>query len=103
VFHLNVVPFSFMAEASDPAWHSADPLDQIQIVRALVQQYAAAFSVPGSPPAAGIVIALGPVPVCDDPVDSADGAQLPALYHIVHSPVNAVGSLVKHHGKDHIA
>ena len=44
---------------------------QIQLVRTLVQQHAATFSVPGCLPARRIIIALITIPVGDDPVDTS--------------------------------
>ena len=102
IFHFDIVPFPFMTESTDAAGHSADPLDQIQIVGALVQQYAAAFTVPSGAPGAGIIIGLGAVPVGDDPVYPLNCTQFSAVHQLVHLTVYAVGALVKHHAK-HLA
>ena len=56
--------------------HAGQPLQQVEVVRALVEQHAAALALPGGAPAAGGVVGLGAEPVGDDPVDAADLAQL---------------------------
>ena len=50
-------------------------LQQIEVVRTLVQKDAAAFALPGGAPAAGIVIGLRAVPVRHDPVHTLELAQ----------------------------
>ena len=100
ILHLDIVPFSVMAEGAYPGGHSADPLQQIQIVRALIQKNAAAFSVPGGSPAAGVVVSLAAVPVRNQPAHALHFAVFPALDNLVHFSVNAVGALVEHHAED---
>ena len=99
VLYLDVMPFPIVAEGLHLNGKPADPLKQVQIVGALVQQYAAALSVPGCPPSAGVIVSLGAVPVRDDPVHPFDLPILPAVHDLVHLPVNAVGALVEHHGE----
>ena len=65
----------------------------------LVQQHAAPFPGPGCPPASGIIVPLGPVPVSDDPVHPLERAHLTAFQQFLHSPVNTVGPLVEHEGQ----
>ncbi|MMZ60353.1 hypothetical protein D1872_224370 [compost metagenome] len=65
-------------------------------MRILVQQHAAAFTGPGGPPAAGIVVALRPVPVGDDPVRPPDLAQLPGEHQVPQFGVKGIGALVVH-------
>ena len=99
VLRFDVVPFAEMAEGVHLIRHAADPLQQVELVRALVQQHAAAFALPRGPPAARIVIILRAEPVGDDPVHAADLADRPALDEVVHADVQRVGALVVHHGE----
>ena len=79
--------------------HAADPLPQIQIVRALVEQHAAPFARPCGAPAAGIIIGLRPIPVGDQPVGAFDRTHLARSNDLLHFAVNMIGALIKHHGK----
>ena len=81
---------------------AADPLPQVQLVGALVQKHAAALAGPGGAPAALIEIALGTVPVRDDPVGAADAAVLAGLHQLPHLAVDAVGALVEHQAEHHL-
>jgi len=80
--------------------HTADPLQQIQIVRTLVKQDAAALAFPGCPPIPGIKIRPGTVPIRDDPVHPPYSAQFPVLHDFFHLAVDMVGALVEHNPKD---
>ena len=86
----------------DTLGHTADPLPQIQLVGALIQQYAAALARPSRTPIAGIVVCLGAIPIRDQPVGTANGAVLAGAHKLPHRAVNMVGALIKHHGKYHI-
>ncbi len=68
----------------------------------LVQQHAAALSGPGSPPRAGIIIALGPVPVRNNPAGTADASEIAGLHQLPHLPVDAVGPLIEHQPEHHL-
>ena len=74
IFNLNMMPFPFMALCLHLDRHTAQPDQQIQLVRALIQQNAAAFSCPCGPPGSGIIILLGSVPVRHDPAHALDFA-----------------------------
>ena len=95
-----MMPFSVVAECAHAGGHSADPLQQIQIVGTLVQQYAAPFSVPGGAPSAGIVVSLAAIPVCNQPAHALQCAVLSALDDFMHLAVDAVGALIEHHAED---
>ena len=103
VFYLDIMPFAFMTEGGHLAGHPADPLQQVEVVRALVEQHTAAFTGPGRSPCARIIVRLGTVPAGDDPVDPFDLAVFSALDQFPHFAEDAVGALVEHHGKGHIA
>ena len=97
VLHLDVVPLALVAEGADPDGQAAEPLEQVQLMGALVQQDAAALAGPGGPPSAGVIVALGAVPVRDQPGDALEGPELAAVDHFLELAVNAVGPLVEHH------
>ena len=101
VLYLDVMPLSFMHKASDTHRQAADPLQQIQLMRALIQEHAAPFSVPGRSPLPGIIVVLRPVPVRDDPVHSFDLSVFSALDQLMHADVNRIGPLIEHHRKRH--
>ena len=61
-----------VASGGDFVRHPADPLPQVQVVRRLVQQHAAALPDPGSPPFPAVIVVLGAVPVGYDPHASFD-------------------------------
>ena len=79
--------------------HTAQPLEQIQLMRALVDQHAAAFSGPGASPSALIVISLRTVPVRDYPVYTLDTAQPAAFDEFLCETVQLVGALVIHYAE----
>ncbi|MNP35045.1 hypothetical protein D3C76_1283610 [compost metagenome] len=62
----------------------------------LVDQRAAAFPFPGGTPGAGIMVALGTVPVGNDPYGAFDAAQLSAFHQVPDLLVHRVGALVVH-------
>jgi hypothetical protein len=94
------VPFADGTKAPDLGRHTAYPLQEIQVVRALVQEDAAALSSPGRPPASGRVIGIGAEPIRDDPTDPQEPAQLAVFYHLLNLDVMRVRALVEHSGKD---
>ena len=85
-----------ITESPDPFWHSHNPLPDIQIVGALIQEHAAALPVPGGPPAAGIVIGLSPIPVIDNPDKPLDLPKRSLLNQGPKLPVERVGALIIH-------
>ena len=87
VLDLNVVVLAEADVGADGGGHAADPLHQVELVRALVRQHAAALAGPRRPPAALVVVLLGAEPVGDDPVHAPQLAQLAALDHLAHLDV----------------
>ena len=102
VFNLNIMPLAIVQMRMDLDWHAADPLPQVQLMGALIQQHAAAFPCPGSTPCAGIIISLGAVPVGNDPVRTANTAVLAGIHQLLHLAVDVVRALIKHHAVDDI-
>src|SRR5438034_306726 len=56
VLDFDVMEAAELAKAAHPRRHSAEPDEQVDIVRALVEQDAAAFAAPGRAPAATGVV-----------------------------------------------
>ena len=96
ILHFNIVPLRLMTEGTYLRRHPAQPLQQIQLMRALIQQHAAAFSVPCSLPARRIIIALGAIPVSHDPIHTLQRSKLTAFNHLMELSVDTIGSLVQH-------
>ena len=78
------------------------PLHDIQIVQALVQQHAAAFALPGRPPAAAGIIGLGAKPIGHDPAHAHDLAQFAALDQLLDFQIPRLGAQLKHAGEDQL-
>lgn len=68
--------FAETAVSADAFREAEHPLEEIEVVRALVEQHAAALAGPSRAPAAGAVVGLGAEPICDDPIHAADFAEL---------------------------
>ncbi len=81
--------------------HSAYPLPQIELVRALIEQHSAALPRPRRAPCARIVVCLRSVPIRDKPARAAYLPVAPAAHKLFHFPVNMVGALVEHHSEYH--
>ena len=96
VFHFNMVPFSFMTMRLNRHRHSAQPDQQVKLMRTLIQQNAAALTGPGSSPGTRIIVFLRPVPVGDNPAHALDGAQFFVFHHPSDCTVYAVCPLVEH-------
>ena len=92
-----------LAKRAQTNRHTHQPLPEIELVRVLVEQHAAAFPFPGGAPAAGVVVTLRAIPVGDDPVGAADLAQLAAVDQIFHFLIQRVGPLVIHDAEHHVA
>jgi hypothetical protein len=96
IFYFDVVVATDFAEATDFIGQAEDPLEEIEVVGALIEKHAAAFSAPGSAPSAGGVIVFGAEPIGDNPVDATDGAEFSSLNQFPHFLVVGVGALVEH-------
>ena len=94
VLYLNVVPLGLVAEGPNHGGHTEKPLQQIQLVGALVQQHTAALARPSGPPGAGIVIRLAAIPVGDGPAHALDGAHFAGINDLLQAAVEAVGALL---------
>src|SRR5690606_1385582 len=96
VLDLDVVVFAELTVGAQRHGQAEHPLEKVEVVRALVEQHAAALAAPGRAPAAGGVVGLGAEPICDDPVDATDFAELAALDEVADLDVVVVGALVEH-------
>ena len=102
VFDFDVVVFAKFGDGVDARRLADEPAEQVEVVRALVEQDAAALAFPCRAPAAGVVVGLGAVPVGDSPThaeqvaDRAVGAQAFDVLPLGES------ALLEHAGKDEI-
>ena len=102
VLNLNVVPMAVLAVAHHAIRHAEDPLPQVKLMWALVQQHAAAFACPRRTPRAAVVVCLRAVPVRDDPNAAFQFAQLAALHDLAHFLELRVRALIVHDA-EHLA
>ena len=91
--------FADRNRAADLDRQPEEPLEEVEVVRTLVQQHAAALSGPGRAPRTAVVIALGTEPVGDGPVDPDDFAEFAVFDHLLDLPVRLAGALVEHEGE----
>ena len=96
VLDLDVMPAAEPAECAHTNRHAADPLPQIEIVRRLIEQNAAAVRRPCRAPRTGIVITLRAQPIGDDDAGALDAAQLAGVNQPLHFPISGVGALIEH-------
>jgi hypothetical protein len=89
-----------LAEAAHALGHAEQPLEQVQIVRALVHEHAAALALPGAAPAAGGVVVVGAEPVGDFPVNAPHLAELAAVDEVLDFLEGGVRAHVEHGGED---
>ena len=100
VLDFNAVIFAETAVGADAFRETEHPLEEIEVVRALVEQHAAALAGPSRAPAAGAVVGLGAEPICDDPIHAADFAELAGADEVADFLVIEVGALVEHRRED---
>lgn len=100
VFDLDLMETTELAEAADALRHAEHPLEEVQVVRALVHEHAAALALPRATPAAGGVVIIGAEPVGDFPVHAADRAELAAVDEVLHFLEGRVRAHVEHGGED---
>ncbi len=100
VFDFDFVETAKFAEATDLLRHAKKPLEEVQIVRALVHENASALALPGAAPAAGGIVVIGAEPVGDLPVDAADFAQFTAIDEVLQFLEGGVRAHVEHGGED---
>jgi hypothetical protein len=100
VFDFDFMETAELAEATDLLRHAEQPLEEVQIVWALVHEHAAALALPGAAPAAGGVVVIGAEPVGDLPMHAADRAELAAVDEVLHLLEAGVRAHVEHGGED---
>ena len=98
VFDFDGVGLADETDGGDAVGHQAvdDELDEIEVVRALVDEYAAAFAAPGRPPAARGVVGPGAKPVGDQPGDAGDFAEFAGLHKLAEFLIHGIAALVEH-------
>ena len=65
--------------------HPTDPLHQIQLVRSLRHQNAAALALPAAAPRTGGIVSISTIQIRDDPGAAHQFADLSLLHHLLHS------------------
>ena len=85
-----------LAETAHARRHSEQPLHDIQIVKALVQEDAAALAFPGRPPTAAGVVGLGSKPIGHDPAHPDNLPNLTALDQLLDFEVTRLGAKLEH-------
>ena len=88
-----------MAGGAHPHGQPTEPLQQIQLMRALIEQHTAALAIPRCAPRPGIVVALRAIPVRHNPDHALDFAQCAAVNQRLRLAVDAVRALVEHHAE----
>ena len=99
ILHLDVVPFAKVHPGIDKARHTANPLPQIQVMRALIEQNAAALARPRGTPRARIIVRLVPVPVGNNPAGAPDRPQRAGIHDLLHFAVDVICPLIEHHAE----
>src|SRR5262245_54173171 len=75
VLHFDMMEPAELAETAHTRGRSEQPLHDIQIMEALIEQYSPALPLPGRAPAAAGIIRLRPVPIGHDPTHPHQLAQ----------------------------
>lgn len=100
VFDFDVVIAAELAEAGDLVGHAEEPLIEVEVMGALVEEDAAAFAFPCGAPAAGSVVGFGAEPVGAVPEDAADGAEFAVGDETLDLLVDGVGAELEHGAED---
>lgn len=100
VLHFDIVIAAKLTEAAHLFGHAKDPLEQIEIVRALIEQHSAAFPLPCGTPSTRGIVGMCAEPIGDDPVDALNFSQLSSLNHAADLLINGIRSLVEHGRED---
>ena len=91
-----------LGDRGDLAGLTYEPAEQVEVVRALVEQDAAAFAFPGRTPAARVVVGLGPEPVGNRPVDAHDLADAAVFAETLDRRPLCEGALLEHAREDQV-
>ena len=79
--------------------HPQQPGQNIEVVKALIEEHTAALAGPGGPPAAARVIRVSPVPVGVDPVHPDDPSQLARFNEVPQLLVAGFHAQLEHSAK----
>ena len=83
----------------DTYWKAYKPLQQIEIMRTLVDEQPAPLAFPRGAPGAGLIVRLGAEPIRDDPMHTADIAEHTSLEHRLDRDIEGPGPFLKHDAK----
>jgi hypothetical protein len=89
-----------LAKAAHLRWHPENPLEEIEIVRALVEQDSPALAGPGCAPSALGVVGFRAEPMGRRPIHPMDLPQLAGGHELAEFPVNRIGALIEHGRKN---
>ena len=76
--------------------HSQQPSEDVEVVKALIEEHTAALAGPSGPPAAARVIRVGPVPVGVNPVHPDDPSQLARFDEVPQLLVSGFDAQLEH-------
>ena len=103
VLDFDIVPLAYGALRLNGFGHTGYPLPQIELMRALVEQHAAALAAPGRAPSAGIIICLRAIPVGDEPVEAVQPAVFAALHDFAQLDIHGIRPLIEHQREHFVA
>src|SRR6202007_340837 len=82
VFDLDIVIPAKIAKCADAGRHPKNPLENIQVVWALVEQQPAPLACPGSSPVTRLVVRFSPEPVSNRPVHTSDRSKIAGAHQL---------------------
>ena len=100
VLDFDLMEAAELAETTDFLRHAKHPLEEIQIVGALIHEDTTALAFPRAAPAAGGVVVVGAEPIGDFPMDAAHAAEFAAVDEVLNLFKAGVGAHVEHGRKD---
>src|SRR5262249_17078953 len=100
IFDFDLVKAAELAKAADFSGHAQKPLHDVEVMKTLVEEHAAAFTLPGRAPAAAGVVGFGAEPIGHDPAHADDVAQFAALNEFLDFEIPRFGAKLEHAGKD---
>src|SRR5262245_18987082 len=92
---------SELAESPHARRHAAKPLQDIDVMEALIQQYAAAFAFPGGAPIAAGVVGFGAIPIGINPADAHECSKLAVVDDFLNFLIAWLDAKLKHAREDH--
>ena len=101
VLHLEIIVFSIVQRGKYPVRHAEQPLPDVKIMLALVDQETAALALPGAPPGSGPMVCRSPEPCIADPDRPLKLSQTAGCDNLPGLLIRRVGAHVKNHSIAH--